>query len=178
VTLAAEKVSSVCPAGTSLQIVDSAKSMCLHLKGSSGAGNTFAVSTSVKMPLITMPCAAKGSTTFANQVFEYDDAAGTLAHVASGLLLALQSTPLRDGTALTAVTPNTDGSAEPTSSLWKWFSPFSGGLITSAMDNTFALTAAGAAAAPAPPGAPPPAPAAACMRKEGGGAPRWRPRQH
>jgi hypothetical protein len=72
-------------------------------------------------------------------VFVYDDAAGTLTHAASGLLVALQSTPLRDGTALTVVSP-AGGATQPTSSLWKWFDLYTGGLITSAVNNEYSIT--------------------------------------
>jgi hypothetical protein len=139
-TVEVEKLPSVCPAGTSLQILDSAKSLCLHVKGASAADGSFAVSSTVRMPIVTMPCATKGTSTFGNQVFVYDDAAGTLKHNASGLLVALQSTPLRDGTPLTVVAPAAAGAAQSSSSLWKWFSPYTGGLITSSVDNTFSIT--------------------------------------
>jgi hypothetical protein len=138
-TVLAEKLPTVCPAGTSLQIVDSAKSMCLHLKGSTNADGSFSVSTTVNRPLITMPCATKGSATFANQVFDYDDSAGVITHTASGLVLSLVGS-LRDGTPVTAVAPPVGAVATPSPTTWKWFTPYTGGLISSGMDNTFSLT--------------------------------------
>jgi hypothetical protein len=63
-----EDVPSVCPAGKSLQIVDSSKSLCLHLKGYTAGDGSFAVTTTVRQPMVTMPCAAKSTGAFANQV--------------------------------------------------------------------------------------------------------------
>lgn len=137
-SIQAEELPALCPADQGMQILDSAKGVCLHLKGTSAADGTFTVASTVSRPLITMQCAHKDSALYANQEFTYDDAAGVITHTASGLVVSLDG-PLRDGTLVTVVQAPKDV-ASPAPSQFKWFSPLTGGVIVSAMNNDFSIT--------------------------------------
>ena len=121
--------------GGSFSVADSAKNLCLHVKGAATAGG-FTVA-SVNRPVITMRCTADSP----NQQFEWlrGASSGQLRHVASGLLLSVSlgtDAAIRDGSLVT-VLPDAGGAATQS---WIWNDPTSAGTLSSVADPNFEIT--------------------------------------
>jgi hypothetical protein len=126
----------LCPAGKAMQVLDTDKGMCLHVKGVASADAPFQVSTTVAHPIITMPCALASSSLLANQMWSFNERTGELTHVMTGLALSLVGDSVTDGTEVDLVAA---GSGAP-AALWHWSNPFTGGMLTTKVDNLYSLT--------------------------------------
>ena len=118
--------------GAAFPVRSVVKGLCLHVKGGTGPDG-FAVTTTVKRPVITMPCVA-GSP---NQLFSWVPGAhgGALMHDASTMALALETAAVSDGTGV-MLAPATGGAQQE----WMWDNPTTGGTITSVDDENFMIT--------------------------------------
>jgi hypothetical protein len=130
-TTPAAPATGICAAG-SFQVTDIVKSLCLHVKGSE-VGGAFVLTPGARRPVITMQCIT-GS---ANQLFTWTPTAsgGQLLHAASGLAVAVASTEVYDGAAVTVTAP-----ADSPEQTWAWADPTTGGLIASVADARFEIT--------------------------------------
>ena len=106
--------------------------LCMHVKGGVGP-NGFVVSSTVKRPVITMPC-VPGSP---NQQFMWEPSAhgGVLVHTPSMLAMSLASATVSDGTAVVLVDKTGALTQE-----WEWPNAANGGTISSAADDNFMIT--------------------------------------
>jgi hypothetical protein len=119
--------------GESFALQSSAKSaLCMHVKGAMGPGG-FVVSSTVKRPIITMPC-TPGSP---NQQFSWMPTAygGVLVHTPSSLAMSLASVTVSDGTGVVLVAETGAPSQE-----WVWNNPATGGTIASVANENFMIT--------------------------------------
>jgi hypothetical protein len=123
-------VAGICNAA-SFQIMDVAKNLCLHVKGT---GSPFQVSSTIRRPVITMQCVT-GSP---NQLFSWvpsSTGGGSLLHVASGLALST-SQDVTDGALVTVTTP----AANSPPQTWAWASYATGGIIATTVNELFEIT--------------------------------------
>jgi hypothetical protein len=124
---------SVCD-GKSFAVQSGAKSaLCMHVKGGLGPDG-FVVSSTVKRPIITMPC-TPGSP---NQQFTWVPTAngGVLVHKPSTMAVSLASaTAVSDGTGVLLAANNGAPSQE-----WVWNDAASGGTIASVANENFMIT--------------------------------------
>jgi hypothetical protein len=106
--------------------------LCMHVKGGMGPDG-FVVSSTVKRPVITMPCVA-GSP---NQQFMWEPSAhgGVLVHTPSMLAMSLASATVSDGTGVVLVDKTGSLTQE-----WVWPDAANGGTISSAADDNFMIT--------------------------------------
>jgi hypothetical protein len=106
--------------------------LCMHVKGATGPDG-FVISTTVKRPIITMPCVA-GSP---NQQFSWMPSAhgGTLQHNPTKLALSLASATVSDGTGVSLAAETGEPQQE-----WMWPDAAHGGTIASVANENFMIT--------------------------------------
>ena len=132
-TVASVPVAPAVCHGKSFAVQSGAKSaLCMHVKGAMGPGG-FVVSSTVKRPIITMPC-TPGSP---NQQFSWMPTAhgGVLVHTPSSLAMSLSSVTVSDGTGVVLVAETGAPSQE-----WVWNNPATGGTIASVANENFMIT--------------------------------------
>jgi hypothetical protein len=124
--------------GGSFHIRDAAKRVCLHVKGNIAADGTFAVSTTARMPVVTMPC----NTASQNQIFTWAAGAhsGTITHVATGKVLAVPSADVVDGTAVLLADQMPNNEEGDDQQRWAWSDAADGGVIVSAANEAYQIT--------------------------------------
>jgi hypothetical protein len=119
--------------GKSFAVQSSAKSaLCMHVKGAMGPDG-FVVSSTVKRPVITMPC-TPGSP---NQQFTWmpTEHGGVLVHSPSTLAMSLASATVSDGTGVVLAAET----GAPTQE-WVWNDAATGGTISSVANENFMIT--------------------------------------
>ena len=124
--------------GGSFHIRDASKRICLHIKGTIAADGSFAISTTAKMPVVTMACDASSQ----NQIFTWAAGAhsGTITHVATGKVLAVPTSDVVDGTPLVLADAKADDEDGDDQQRWAWSDAVDGGVIVSAADEAFEIT--------------------------------------
>lgn len=120
---------------TTLLVQLNTQGLCLHVMGDLTPDGVFTIKSTLSRPVVTMHCSA----TSPNQRFTWvpGDKGGKLVHIASNLALSLNLTaPVKNNARVLVLSINPGMSQQ-----WVWENPTKGGVIRSAVNQNFEVTA-------------------------------------